>query len=1345
MGYEENTKFIKKMFKQIKTDNSGNNSINPFDNDSRIQTSHASSARANNARRHYSFDHNAQHLLRPNYCVASVNEETSVGQKKILTKDNFESLITALAQNDPTIVALTVEFRLTEREMDMLYRSISNNTELGYISWQEVPGSSHTLRQIEIKLVGNNKNYKYYPNDYVHALLSKHAYKNSEHGGLVTLDPHNDTSLKNWHVEKVYDDTQVSGYYGAIYINHKTHQVVLAIRGTEEIIASLFRRNSDWQTNIEEILGDQIVVGQQARNLQATAEAIDIAKNHKYRLSFTGHSLGAWLAELCGFYSHAYFGYPNIKVVTFDSPGTAPMMEKLKSNIESTYTQVDLRDIDIVSYLASPNPANCCNRHVGKIYRIAPKMEWTGWVNNTAPNFVQNAIGNDKIQGILAIEGHSLTGILETFDPQTSKPREYRRMADWPRMEYIGDKRPFSNRGMTVMEYVKESIRNSTVSHMIKRALGFALDKIPQDGTAMTIIGFLKSYVNGEIYQEQYWTYFKNIRFEENAEDTPEIRTKLKFNNQFALITQTKYREIGDIYTLKPIKGSVDEYLYELYKNRENLAQHKHISEIIKNQLEDLLSTFSINQISDGQYCLVPNMGYDVESIRQRMQRLLHTSPRNMLDMLQNITVHTTKNIINLGLDAEIVIPKLSENIPSEVAYYTEIHGKKEELDSKLAERNVVVIKGLAGMGKSTLAAKYGSDCKEKNGFQVLWIKGMQIEEYFFQLAKDLKLKVEKQEYEGIKATVYAYLERLIEKQQILLIFDNVEEEEKIIPYLRDLPNRAKVIITSKNSNLLSGVYPMVELEGFNKEEAKSFIKKALPHKNEENIEKLIATVGLLPFRLFEAVTYFKKNSLKSVDDFIREFKLHPATQLLFKDLNNEDSRELLKYLTYLDTNGASLTLIQNITGKTADQLQEAVCRLQELSMMQVIEGEGNKKILKVKHGILKDEMKKLLLEEDRAQIPKILQKLMHELNKALPKSLLHIAQTGSNFQNINIEEVSELVSHAKVLAKEAKEAKLSIVGREQLLYKIGLYHHKIVLNHQEAIYYWEELLNYQRQIYQGDHAIVASALILVGFGYRESQGAENIRKGLKFSEDGLRMYQKLFSSDHPDVARALNMTGRVYLAFGDADKALEYMKQACSAYLATSNYDATKTITPTIELLQPDFKKYEPIKRFENRLIILSRGEISDNLIAVKQKIQRIDLNEIVKASSQAKWTAIDIFGWDWGVKGYLNQDYLKGQLQELGNNKENIESAQMLCFESMNLGIMKCEKKPYEVVEAFTQANPVLVKKIAEQHPEFFVDGSIVMACIRAMPHDKSFEEHILKHVKYVNKNIELKQSKL
>jgi hypothetical protein len=46
-----------------------------------------------------------------------------------------------------------------------------------------------------------------------------------------------------------------------------------------------------------------------------------------YKLSITGHSLGAYLAELSIYYCHMDLNFKNVKGVTFDGPGSLDMMK----------------------------------------------------------------------------------------------------------------------------------------------------------------------------------------------------------------------------------------------------------------------------------------------------------------------------------------------------------------------------------------------------------------------------------------------------------------------------------------------------------------------------------------------------------------------------------------------------------------------------------------------------------------------------------------------------------------------------------------------------------------------------------------------------------------------------------------------------------------------------------------------------------------------------------------------------------------------------------------------------------------------------------------------------------
>ncbi len=566
----------------------------------------------------------------------SSSEESD--QSNFITRKNWKQINDQLKKNDPSVASLNIRFVLTNIELHELSHSLKKNTALGHISWHNDQDPCDTTAKIEVQLIKSNKNYRHHPNDFVHILLSKHVYKNSQKGDRVQVDPNIDKHLKNWKVKAIYDDTNSSGYYAVIYKNDKTHQIVLAIRGTEGggvgVLKSLLKKNSDWKTNLEEILGGQIVVGQQARNYQATHDAIKIAEKKKYRLSFTGHSLGAWLAELSMFYSQVYFKYYNVKAVTFDSPGTLPMMEKLQSNIVNRNTCVKLKDLNIVTYLATPNPVNCCNSHIGEVRCVEVDMEWTDYADDKVPDCMKNIIG-DKIQGVLAIEGHGLSKMLREFDPLTGRPRKCDKMADWPRMEYHGEAKDFASNAIGLMQVGIEKgvncigFQSSIATTLTSKTIGTLANWLIGDKTIMTIIGFLMSVITGEVDQEQYWEYFKHLNLQGSDLDTSRKKIEQNFDHRFALVTKAHFRKEeggeGYIMSLKP--GSSDKFLFELYDNKENLKRRKDLPQPVKRQLRDLLAAFTIKQLYDGKYQLVPNKGHDPERIKQNTQRLFQVLP----------------------------------------------------------------------------------------------------------------------------------------------------------------------------------------------------------------------------------------------------------------------------------------------------------------------------------------------------------------------------------------------------------------------------------------------------------------------------------------------------------------------------------------------------------------------------------------------------------------------------------------------------------------------------------------------------------------------------------------------
>ncbi|PWU04587.1 MAG: hypothetical protein C5B43_04380, partial [Verrucomicrobia bacterium] len=278
--------------------------------------------------------------------------------------------------------------------------------------------------------------------------------------------------------------------------------------------------------------------------------------------------------------------------------------------------------------------------------------------------------------------------------------------------------------------------------------------------------------------------------------------------------------------------------------------------------------------------------------------------------------------------------------------------------------------------------------------------------------------------------------------------------------------------------------------------------------------------------------------------------------------------------------------------------------------------------------------------------------------------------------------------------------------------------------------------------------------------------GRHDLSRGKEFLEEAFLLHQELNPGINTDAAEALRDLGNVYIKLKDKWlKGVLCLEESLKMFLILNDHSGlAKTLLDLAsaydriddDCKSADYKNQshslDPINnQSASRKIILSRAQIDYNflnvfihstdkidytLLKIKTEMQDAVLDKIINGVDDYGWSNRGFIFGDWGVKGYLNEDYLK---ERIGSNLEShIEIAKMLCFEAMNLGIMQSESKPYEVAATFTRENPELVKKIADLHPEFFVDGSIVIACLKAMSHDPIFVEHIIQKVKILDADL-------
>lgn len=285
---------------------------------------------------------------------------------------------------------------------------------------------------------------------YEYALLSAHVYQDGtqelpeKFESFVVYEEkeksvmgHLGSFLNNLDVDKVVELSQedqkgeligylaikavtVGGYYGQAYLDRNTDQVIIAHRGTDNLINAFTEGNADNQElgsallkmvrdldNDYEIFSGKIPKEQ---FLEARKFTNKVKKNYKKQFNkepnivHTGHSLGAVLAELCAVADDA-------PAITFESPGTAPLIAELE---ELTYGNFEYKNfnpnkVNITSYNAEPNTINTLHQHLGEVVPLYKEKQKA-----------QRAYSDDFL--FENISRHSIDSLLSRFNPQTGKP-----------------------------------------------------------------------------------------------------------------------------------------------------------------------------------------------------------------------------------------------------------------------------------------------------------------------------------------------------------------------------------------------------------------------------------------------------------------------------------------------------------------------------------------------------------------------------------------------------------------------------------------------------------------------------------------------------------------------------------------------------------------------------------------------------------------------------------------------------------------------------------------------------------------------------------------------------------
>lgn len=247
------------------------------------------------------------------------------------------------------------------------------------------------------------------------ALISKLAYLNP-----LELRPSQDPNTpdenyeayvslinKGWVLKDIIHEYD---YYGYIWINEKTKQIVISHRGSQNI--------TSWITDIESVI--------ERKSGQFTKSAIGLLshplvlayRNKGYRLKSVGHSLAGFLAQLLVFWSQRQefekTYYPEMSADVFDSPGIVDFIDDINSNIKNEKDKINPSSLNIHNYCAMPTLVSTYGTQTGTLWHLSgAENEKFAYVND-----------------------HRMVHILKGFDPITGHPKDFRQMADWPQADY---------------------------------------------------------------------------------------------------------------------------------------------------------------------------------------------------------------------------------------------------------------------------------------------------------------------------------------------------------------------------------------------------------------------------------------------------------------------------------------------------------------------------------------------------------------------------------------------------------------------------------------------------------------------------------------------------------------------------------------------------------------------------------------------------------------------------------------------------------------------------------------------------------------------------------------------